>query len=130
MAVHIEPPKMDQTENSGLHKGLSKCVKDSEVIMLRPLIKVAKASKTRHLMCWLSDETKSVVRAKELYKSEDYKDILKCHLAWANPTTNEFMSFNSLRTLRQGEMTFSAFKAKARRLVQECHYPGDGDRLL
>ena len=40
------------------------------------------------------------------------------------------MSFNSLRTLRQGEMTFSAFKAKARRLVQECQYAIDADRLL
>ena len=40
------------------------------------------------------------------------------------------MSFNSLRTLRQSEMTFSEFEAKARRLIQECQYPVGGDRLL
>ena len=69
MAVHIEPLKIDWTEDSGLHKILSKWVEDIEDNMFRPLIRVAKASKTRHLMCWLSDEAKSVVRAKEQYKS-------------------------------------------------------------
>ena len=130
MAVHIEPSKIDWTEDSGLYERLSKWVEDIEDIMLRPLIKVAKASKTRYLMCWLPDEAKSVVRAKELHESEDYEDILKCLPAWANPKTNKFMSFSNVRTLRQGEMTFFAFKTKAGRLVQDCQYPVGRDRLL
>ena len=81
MAVHTEPPKMDWTEDSGLHKRLFKWDEDIENIMLTLLIVVAKASKTRHLMCWLSDEVKSVVTAKELHRSEDYEDTLKCLLA-------------------------------------------------
>ena len=47
MAVNIEPPKMDWTEDSGLCERLSKWVEDIEDIMLGPLIKVANASKTR-----------------------------------------------------------------------------------
>ena len=130
MAVHTESPKRDWTEDSGLNERLSEWVEDIEDIMLGPLIMVAKAIKSTHLMCWLSDEVKSVVRTKELHKSEDYEDVLKCLLAWAKPRTNEFMSFSSLRTLWQGEMTFSAFEAQARRLVQECQYPVGGDRQL
>ena len=50
MALHIEPPKMDWTKDSGLHERLSKWVIDVEDMMLGPLVSVPKNSKTRHLM--------------------------------------------------------------------------------
>ena len=50
MALHIEPPKMEWNEDSGLHERLPKWVEDIDDIILRPLIKVTKASKTKHLI--------------------------------------------------------------------------------
>ena len=43
---------------------------------------------------------------------------------------NELSSFNRLRTLTQGTMSVDQFITTARKLVTDCKYPNDGERLL
>ena len=56
--------------------------------------------------------------------------ILEEFQDWTSPKSNEIVAFTSLRTLNQGTLSLSEFITEATRLVDECGYTTDHDRLL
>lgn len=129
-AAHsFEKPVMDWTDDSLIYNRLQKFKRDCNEIFGGPLHMDGDKVRVNWLLRWLPEDVKD-----SLYSSRDNfsnpKQVWELLEEKYKMKVNEISAFNRLRNLTQGSKTLSEFIVAARKLVKECNYPTDGDRLL
>lgn len=129
MAQMFTPPTMDWEDDSLVYNRLQKFRRDVAEKFKGPLAKEKKEVKANYLLGWIQDDVKDYLYSLK----EEYEDPEEIWDALSNKykmKVNELSSFNRLRTLTQGNMSVDQFITAARKLVNDCKYPNDGERLL
>ena len=120
---------MDWEDDSLVYHRLQKFRRDVNEKFKGPLSKEKSEVKANYLLGWIPDEVKDYLYSlhDEYRDPQDIWDALNDKYKMK---VNELSSFNRLRTLTQGNMSVDQFITTARKLVSECKYPNDGERLL
>ena len=129
MAQTFTPPSMDWEDDSLVYHRLQKFQRDANEKFKGPLNREKNEVKANYLLGWIPDDVKDYLYSlRDEYK--DPQDIWNALKDKYKMKVNELSSFNRLRTLTQGNMTLDQFITTARKLVSDCKYPNDGERLL
>ena len=126
---YFTPPSMDWEDDSLIYTRLQKFKRDVNEVFRGPLNKCNNSVKANYLLGWIKDDVKDYLYSLH-NEYDDYKDIFTALENKYQMKVNELSSFNRLRTLTQGNLTVDQFITTARKLVTECQYPNDGERLL
>ena len=129
MAYNIQAPTMNWDNDSLVYNRLQRFRRDVTEKFKGPLSKEKQECKANWLLGWIPDNVKDYLYSlHDEYK--DPEDIWKALCDKYKMKVNELSSFNRLRNLRQGSMMLDCFITEARKLVSDCKYPNDGERLL
>ena len=129
MAQGCTAPPMDWENDSLVYQRLRRFKRDVQEKFKGLLFKEKGEVKANILLSWLPNDVKDY-----LYNIKDeFKDPEEIWTELENKfklKVNELSSFHRLRFLQQGNMTTEEFLTTARKLVDECAYPNNGERLL
>ena len=129
MAYHIQAPNMNWDNDALVYNRLQRFKRDVNEKFKGPLNKEKSEGKANWLLGWIPDDVKDYLYSlKDEYKTPE--EIWTALEDKYKMKVNELSSFNRLRELKQGTMTVEQFITEARRLVSDCKYPNDGERLL
>lgn len=125
-------PEMDWGDDSLLYTRLQKFQRDCNEVFRGILNKESNTAKAYYLLSWLPDHVKdylySTLNGREEFKepAQIFEELEKKY----KMKVNELSSFTRLCNLTQGNKPLAEFLTEARKLVTECSYPNDGERLL
>ena len=125
---YIQGPKMDWTEDAGLHQWFKDWREEVQLLMDTVLSHIRNAdTKMKFVTLWVGKETRTYLSTVE----EDHKDSLRTILDtlkdWTKPKSDEIAAFTHLRTLNQGNKTLSSYIQEVRRVVDLCNFMCVGD---
>ena len=131
---YVQGPKMDWTEDVGLHQQFKDWREEVELLIDTVLSHIRNAdTKMKFVTLWAGKEARTYLSTVE----EDHKDSLRTVLDtledWTRPKSDEIAAFTYLRTLNQGNKTLSAYIQEVRRVVDLCNFACVGhckDRLI
>ena len=125
---HIQGPKMDWTEDAGLHQQFKDWREEVELLIDTVLSHIRNVdTKMKFVTLWAEKEARTYLSTVE----EDHKDSLRAVLDtlkdWTRPKSDEIAAFIHLRTLNQGNKTLSTYIQEVRRAVDLCNFTCKGD---
>ena len=124
---YIQGPKMDWTEDAGLHQRFKDWREEVELLMDTVL---------SHIKCRYKNEVCDSMGRKGSqdileHFGTDNRDSLKTFLdsleEWTKPKSDEIAAFTHLRALNQGNKTLSSYIQEVRRMVDLCNFSCVGD---
>ena len=118
---YIQGPKMDWTEDAGLHQRFKDWREEVELLLDTVLSHIRNAdTKMKFVSLWAGKEARTYLSTVE----EDHKDSLRAVMDtledWTRPKSDEIAAFTHLRTLNQGNKTLSTYIQEVRRMVNLC----------
>ena len=118
----IQDPKMDWTEDAGLHQRFKDWREEVELLMDMVLSHIRSAdTKMKFVTLWAGKEARTYLSTLE----EDHRDSLRAILdsleEWTRPKSDEIAAFTHLRTLNQGNKMLSTYIQEVRRMVDLCN---------
>ena len=125
---YVQGPKMDWTEDAGLHQQFKDWREEVELLLDTVLSHIRSAdTKMKFVSFWTGKEARTYLSTVE----EDHKDSLRAVMDtledWTIPKSDEIAAFTHLRTLNQGNKTLSAYIQEVRRVVDLCNFACVGD---
>ena len=125
---YVQGPKMDWTEDAGLHQQFKDWREEVELLIDTVLSHIRNAdTKMKFVTLWAGKEARTYLSMVE----EDCKDSLRAVLDtlqdWTRPKSDEIAAFTHLRTLNQGNKTLSTYIQEVRRVVDLCNFACVGD---
>ena len=125
---YIQGPKMDWTEDAGLHQRFKDWREEVELLMDTVLSHIRNAdTKMKFVTLWAGKEAQTYLATLE----EDHRDSLRAILDsledWTKPKSDEIAAFTHLRTLNQGNKMLSTYIQEVRRVVDLCNFACVGD---
>ena len=114
---YVQGPKMDWTEDAGLHQRFKDWREEVELLIDTVLSHIKNAdTKMKFVTLWAGKEARTYLSTVE----EDHKDSLRTILNtlkdWTRPKSDEIAAFTHLRTLNQGNKTLSTYIQEVRRV--------------
>ena len=125
---YVQGPKMDWTEDAGLHQRFKEWREEVELLLDTVLTHIKNAdTKMKFVSLWAGKEARTYLNTVE----EDCKDSLRTILDtledWTKPKSDEIAAFTHLRALNQGNKTLSTYIQEVRRMVDLCNFACVGD---
>ena len=125
---YVQGPKMDWTEDAGLHQWFKDWKEEVELLLDTVLAHIRNAdTKMKFVNLWAGKEARTYPSTVK----EDCKDSLRAILDtledWTKPKSDEMAAFTHLRALNQGNKTLSAYILEGRRMVDLCNFACVGD---
>ena len=125
---YVQGPKMDWTEDAGLHQQFKDWREEVELLLDTVLSHIRnQETKLKYVSLWAGKEARTYLST----VSEDNKDSLRTMLDtledWTKPKSDEIAAFTHLRALNQGNKTLSAYIQEVRRVVDLCNFACVGD---
>ena len=125
---YIQGPKMDWTEDAGLHQWFKDWREEVELLLDMVLSHIRNSeTKLKYVSLWAGKEARMYLST----VSEDNKESLRAMLDtledWTKPKSHEIAAFTHLRALNQGNKTLSAYIQEVRRVVDLCNFTCVGD---
>ena len=125
---YVQGPKMDWTEDAGLHQQFKDWREEIELLLDTVLSHIRNAdTKMKFVSLWAGKEARTYLNTVE----EDHKDSLRAVMDtledWTRPKSDEITAFTHLRTLNQGNETLSKYIQEVRRVVDLCNFVCVGD---
>ena len=125
---YVQGPKMDWTEDAGLHQRSKDWREEVELLMDTVLSHIRNAdTKMKFVTLWAGKEASTYLATLE----EDHRDSLRAILDsledWTKPKSDEIAAFTHLRTLNQGNKMLSTYIQEVRRVVDLCNFVCVGD---
>ena len=107
---YVQGPKMDWTEDAGLHQQFKDWREETELLLDMVLSHIRnQETKLKFVSLWAGKEARTYLNMVD----EDRKDSLKTMLDtledWTKPKSDEIAAFTQLRALNQGNKTLSAY---------------------
>ena len=125
---YVQGPKMDWTEDAGLHQRFKDWREEVELLMDMVLSHIRSAdTKMKFVTLWAGKEARTYLNTLE----EDHRDSLKTILdsleEWTRCKSDEIAAFTHLRALNQGNIMLSTYIQEVRRNVDLCNFACVGD---
>ena len=125
---YVQGPKMDWTEDAGLHQWFKDWREKVELLLDTVLSHIRnQETKLKYVSLWARKEARTYLST----VSKDNKDSLRAMLEtledWTKPKSDEIAAFTHLRALNQGIKTLSAYIQEVRRVVDLCNFTCVGD---
>ena len=92
--------------------------------------KESKNVKVNYILIWAGKTARDYINSRPDVDKADPMKILEELQNWTKPKSNKIAAFTNLKTLNQGKLSLSMFITETTRLVGECGYTTDCDRLL
>ena len=125
---YIQGPKMDWTEDAGLHQRFKDWREEVELLMDTVLSHIKNAdTKMKFVTLWAGKEARTYLNTLEQDHHDSLKTILDSLEEWTRPKSDEIAAFTHLRTLNQGNKTLSSYIQEVRRVVDLCNFACVGD---
>ena len=125
---YIQGPKMDWTEDAGLHQRFKDWREEVELLMDTVLSHIKNAdTKMKFVTLWAGKEARTYLNTLEQDNRDSLKTILDSLEEWTKPKLDEIAAFTHLRTLNQGTKTLSSYIQEVRRVVDLCNFACVGD---
>ena len=110
MQIHSEAPKMDWTEDAGLHQRFKDWREEVELLMDMVLSHIRSAdTKMKFVTLWAGKEARTHLNTLEQDNRDSLGTILDSLEEWTRPKSDEIAAFTHLRTLNQGNKTLSSY---------------------
>ena len=125
---YVQGPKMDWTEDAGLHQRFKDWREEVELLMDTVLSHIKNAdTKMKFVTLWAGKEARTYLNTLEQDHHDSLKTILDSLEEWTRPKSDEIAAFTHLRTLNQGNKTLSSYIQEVRRVVDLCNFACVGD---
>ena len=125
---YVQGPKMDWTEDAGLHQRFKDWREEVELLMDMVLSHIKNAdTKMKFVTLWAGKEARTYLNTLEQDQRDSLKTILDSLEEWTKPKSDEIAAFTHLRTLNQGNKTLSSYIQEVRRVVDLCNFACVGD---
>ena len=100
---YIQGPKMDWTEDAGLHQRFKDWREEVEILMDTVLSHIKNAdTKMKFVTLWAGKEARTYLSTLEADHRDSLRAILDSLEDWTRPKSDEIAAFTHLRTLNQG----------------------------
>ena len=127
---YLQGPQMDWMEDERLHVKYLDWQEEVNLILAGPFSKESKSVKVNYILIWAGKTARHYINSRPDVDKADPMKILGELQDWTNSKPNKIATISSLRTLNQGTLSLFEFITEATRLVDECGYTTDHDRLL
>ena len=125
---YIQGPKMDWTEDAGLHQRLIDWREEVELLMDTVLSHIRSAdTKMKFVTLWAGKEARTYLSTLEQDNWDSLRTILDSLEEWTRPKSDEIATFTHLRTLNQGNKMLSSYIQEVRIIVGLCNFACVGD---
>ena len=125
---YVQGPKMDWTEDAGLHQRFKDWREEVELLMDTVLSHIKNAdTKMKFVTLWAGKEARTYLNTLEQDDRDSLKTILDSLEEWTKPKSDEIAAFTHLRALNQGNKTLSSYIQEVRRVVDLCNFSCVGD---
>ena len=125
---YIQGPKMDWTEDAGLHQRFKDWREEVELLMDTVLSHIKNANtRMKFVTLWAGKEARTYLNTLEQDNRDSLETILDSLEEWTKPKSDEIAAFTHLRTLNQGNKTLSSYIQEVRRMVDLCNFACVGD---
>ena len=125
---YVQGPKMDWTEDAGLHQRFKDWREEVELLMDTVLSHIKNAdTKMKFVTLWAGKEARTYLNTLEQDNRDSLKTILDSLEEWTKPKSDEIAAFTHLRALNQGNKTLSSYIQEVRRMVDLCNFSCVGD---
>ena len=125
---YIQGPKMDWTEDSGLHQRFKEWGEEVELLLDTVLTHIKNAdTKIKFVSLWAGKEARTYLNTVEEDRKDSLKTVLDTLEDWTKPKSDEIATFTHLRALNQGNKTLSTYIQEVRRMVDLCNFVCVGD---
>ena len=115
---YIQGPKMDWTEDAGLHQRYKDWREEVELLMDTVLSHIKNAdTKIKFVTLWAGKEARTYLNTLERDDRDSLKTILDSLEEWTKPKSDEIAAFTHLRALNQGTKMLSSYIQEVRRMV-------------
>ena len=120
---YVQGPKMDWTEDAGLHQRFKDWREEVELLMDTVLSHIKNAdTKMKFVTLWAGKEARTYLNTLEHDNRDSLKTILDSLEEWTKPKSDEIAAFTHLRALNQGNKTLSSYIQEVRRMVELCNF--------
>ena len=107
---YIQGPKMDWTEDAGLHQRFKDWREEVELLIDTVLSHIRNAdTKMKFVTLWAGKEARTYLSTLEQDNRDSLKTILDSLEEWTRPKSDEIAAFTHIRTLNQGNKTLSSY---------------------
>ena len=121
-------PKIDWTEDAGLHQRFKDWREEVELLMDTVLSHIRSAdTKMKFVTLWAGKEARTYLSTLEEDNWDSLRTILHSLEKWTRPKSDEIAAFTHLRTLNQCNKTLSSYIQEVRRIVDLCNFACVGD---
>ena len=125
---YVQGPKMDWTEDAGLHQRFKDWREEVELLMDTVLSHIRSAgTKMKFVTLWAGKEARTYLNTLEQDNQDSLGTILDSLEEWTRPKSYEIAAFIHLRALNQGNKTLSSYIQEVRRVVDLCNFACVGD---
>ena len=125
---YVQGPKMDWTEDAGLHQRFKDWREEVELLMDTVLSHIRSAdTKMKFVTLWAGKEARTYLSTLEQDNRDSLRTILDSLEEWTRPKSDEIAAFTHLRTLNQGNKMLSSYIQEVRRIVDLCNFACVGD---
>ena len=127
-AQHILGPKMDWTEDAGLHQHFKEWREEVELLLDTALAHIrSQETKLKYVSLWAGKEARAYLNTAPEDSKDNLRDMLDTLEEWTKPKSDEIAAFTHLRALNQGNKTLSTYIQEVRRIVDLCNFLCVGD---
>ena len=107
---YVQGPKMDWTEDAGLHQRFKDWGEEVELLMDMVLSHIRSAhTKMKFVTLWAGKEARTYLSTLEQDHRDSLRTILDSLEELTRPKSDEIAAFTHLRTLNQGKKTLSPY---------------------
>ena len=120
---YVKGPKMDWTEDAGLHQQFKDWREEGELLIDTGLSHIKDAdTKLKFVILWAGKEARTYLSTVEEDCKDSIRTILNTLEDWTRPKSDEIAAFTHLRTLNHGNKTLSTYIQEVRRVVDLCNF--------
>ena len=120
---YIQGPKMDWTEDSGLHHQFKDWREEVELLLDTVLSHIRNAdTKMKFASLLAGKEARTYLSTVEEDRKDSLRAVMDTIEDWTRPKSDEIAAFTHLRTLNQGNKTLSTYIQEVRRVVDLCNF--------
>ena len=125
---YLQGPKMDWTEDVGLHQHFKDWRKETEFLLDMVLFHIRnQETKLKYVGLWAGKEARTYLSTVSKDRKESLSTMLDTFKDWTKPKSDEIAAFTHLRALNQGNKTLSTYIQEVRRVVDLCNFTCVGD---
>ena len=114
-AQYIQDPKMDWTEDAGLHQCFRDWREEVELLLDTTLAHIRnQETKLKYVSLWAGKEARMYLNTVPEDNRDNLKTMLDTLEEWTKPKSNGIAAFTHLRRLNQGNKTLSTYIQEVR----------------